>query len=70
MNDYIRHFGERVALKGRNWQYQLAHGLWLLRNVGSTDPRFDGWWISADNGSTQIMPATALAILRSYRESR
>ena len=53
---------------GRNWQYTLTPTVTLLRNIGSVDPAYDGWWLSAAEGYVRIMPQTALTLLRNLRQ--
>lgn len=58
---------------GRNWQYRLADGITLLRNVGSVDPVHDGWLVThADprlvSAYVHIDPEVALLLLLGLRK--
>ncbi|HEY1292830.1 MAG TPA: hypothetical protein VGJ60_07125 [Chloroflexota bacterium] len=57
---------------GRNWQYHLAYGQTLLRNVGSVDPANDGWQVSNQDprlvsAHVHISPEVALLLLKGLR---
>jgi hypothetical protein len=57
---------------GRNWQYRLAQGQTLLRNVGSVDPRNDGWLVTHEDprlvsAHVHITPEVALLLLKGLR---
>ena len=56
-------------MKGKNMTYFVGD-VTLLRNVGSCDPRNDGWWINhvPDVGRAVRIPRSwALAMLRQWR---
>lgn len=53
-------------MRGRNWIWRVdSEGTVLLRNVGSVDPKFDGWWLDVRNARPlRITPSEALVWLK------
>jgi hypothetical protein len=61
----------KIPTHGRNWQYRVARGMYLLRNIGSVDPANDGWIYEWSHGSEHITDMrVVLALLVATRGAR
>jgi hypothetical protein len=58
-----------IPSHGRNWQYILADGTALYRNIASVEADYDGWWHDTGMSTvpTLISGQYALCLLRASR---